>query len=589
MIPTAVRASSESADGWNPKPLFGLLILALLAAALIAAHKHAMKFVESHMANGENNASYPPLPIVADSHIRAARHIEVGTSENSSSRISSGKLFLCSSASLIQRIQHSINQSGIVYENSVISSMEIPSNLSHDFVIIASACAKGSMLDSLNVKVDGDDVSTIPAFESNSLQAGILTTWRQEIAPFEIEPWRDPTWLALMSAVCSDSPVMADAKSLIWNNRRKEFELGDNNPSLQNLLDFEARRMSSLGASSAAASQLLIAIEELANLNILWCRPDSSTKESADNLSLRLEVSFRRHLEAAAQSWYERLRVGFGLVPRSFAITMPLSLRAASYHLDFATPEGMYLYDITIGIEAASIDHFGSTPAHPATGSTAAHPATGWAVARRDVTHSARGEANPVLRASRTGSGFAHVYCRGVGDLVLRSRSDAKDSRNIVPTAKFEFREVPPGNLLWAILLAIYLTGLAWFVGFGFDAVFPAEGQMKPIWNTVLFGLPAVLSGLVVAKFTGGQIQTASLPTFVAIVCTVLDAMFLIIVAALLSMGLWSWRWDGEGLLIPNIEVVPWALVMILTGTNLCIIAVMMLMRHRRYMRSLQM
>lgn len=578
--PTDLHSGSIFIEGqYRNSLLKSLKFLAFVLIALLISHKVLNRWIDRKMSNsGRIDTDYFHLPVSTNSLARASGHVECGLNGNSTSQITSGKISMSESQALIRRIQHSIKQDGVVYEHTVISTICIPASLSGEAAIIASSCIKGSMIDSLLVDVEGDSASTLPAPGSKDFQAALLTTWRQELLPFESEPWSDSNWLTLMSAVCSDSPVSADSRALLWDQESKSFRMLKENPTLRTTLENESHRMISAGAPPTSVVALIAAIENLAKINVFWCMVRSKDENKESDLNLRAEVFFRTHLDATAQSRYERIRIRLGLIPRGFTMPMPLALRCGSYHLDFATPEGMYLYDTSIRVEAAEIDH-----------SRSAAPKAGLAANLDSHVLSGKyGRTNPVLKTSRTGSGFAHVYCRGIGEIELQRAGGGLDRHRIVPSVSFEFREIPPGNLLWAVLLAGYLFGLAWFVGTSFNSVFLPGEAMKPIWNTVLFGLPAVLAGLVVAKFTSGQIQTVSLFTFGAIVGTVIDALLLIVTAALVSMDKWRWTWGIEWPAQFDLISVPWAIVMVITGTNLFLIAAMMLLRNGRYMKSLR-
>lgn len=205
-----------------------------------------------------------------------------------------------------------------------------------------------------------------------------------------------------------------------------------------------------------------------------------------------------------SDGFYSHMRTAFGLARRSHTIPVPKATKARSYHFRADVPHGMYVYDIEIGF--ASLQDVGGTGVG--------------AVARRPI--------DPRWDAADTrGLTYVHAYGRDL---------DIADTASRIPYLIVELREKPPGMIFVVTLLSVYLGSLTLGVGYWHDQIFGRSAS--PFWPAILFGIPAIVSGWLVSRFTSDAVSRLSISTLAVTSWFIANAVAAITLAALKLAGI---------------------------------------------------
>lgn len=554
-------------------------ILLLAAIALLLFQRLADVLAEKwDYSKRRLDTDFASLPRAGSSIDRLALHLVEGASRFDLNELATATLLLRRPQKHVPRMLHSITQVGLSYSHRVIKRVQFEDKNIVTWLVPLHTASKDSLGADLQFKCDDKPISTLSISETKSLHVTILTLWRDGFLPLGVEPRHledAPIWQALMSAVASDTSVVGSTRAVIL--LRDGVVRARRHPilTLDALLDAQLNEWLSVGVAEASGHELLFAIRRLARQNVIWggiARPPNGRS--------RLEIEFKKHLSLRDQSIYEKVRFRLGLIPRSLTMSLESSLEAESYHLQFTTPEGMYLYDVDARLMTMETVASEQRPRN----------------ARSQTLTTRSRISNPTLRSNHLGAGFAHLYARGVSDLQLKDGQGKASSRIVIPRVSFEFREKPPGNLMWAFFFSLYLGSIVWVVGANFNSVFSATGGMPTYWATVLLGLPTILAGLLIARFTSGKIETVSLCTMIAIAYTVVNALFLVGLSALLAMHKWAWAWNGRlgwpsldlRSIVGDVSSVPWAILMVSSLFNSLLIGTMLFTKGRRYVTRLE-
>ncbi|MBF6297816.1 hypothetical protein IU459_09690 [Nocardia amamiensis] len=292
--------------------------------------------------------------------------------------------------------------------------------------------------------------------------------------------------------------------------------------------------------------------------------------------------------------FYSYIRASFGLVRRSHMIRLSRATRAQSYHLRTEAPEGMYVYDLSLGMtevrETDSVQISSSSYTHrpidprwdceDTRGLTYVH-AYGRDLDIVGVSHHML--PGPRRRGSGTGS-----------------TPDEFSLRPHIPSLTIELREKPPGLMFVLVLLSVYLMALTIGVGYWHDLIFgiapPSRLCMdfpdrvgcdlppspQSYWATILFGVPAIISGWLVSRFTSDAVSRISVSTLAVAAWFVSNSAAAMILSALKLAR----RLDTSGPVpILGTNQPLWSILMI-SSTGCAMMAVLLLsLRVRRYRR----
>ncbi|WP_396910312.1 hypothetical protein [Mycolicibacterium sp.] len=487
--------------------------------------------------------------------------------------------FLLSPSAFIARTGHSIDFAGQALSHNVVRRID---SYEHDL----SACPlpihkeeKGDLSHRFSVKIDDQRASSLSSSDSRALSVSLLTALAGKYLSFAVAPWQDFDWLTIMTAVASESPVY-QSSPLFRLSRDGDGDWSTESTSLTfiSALTRVSERLHTSCKSDAQAGAIVDLISDLAANNIIWTILPEDV-----GTGCHVATTYTSMRNIAAQNIYERFRVSCGLASRNVFLPLSLAPTTQSYHLDIAVPKETYVYRTRVTLnkmkEAVELarPHRQAGDLEPEVNSD------------RYISVSRARDSNPVIRTSRPGSNVCHVYIRDA-DMLVATNATGISRLPLLPSVDVEFREVPPGNLLWAVLMSFYIAGLSWTVSFYYSRVFSGDiDDMATVWTTLLFGLPTILAAFLFSRFTKDHLTPSSLVTLFMFATSVFSAFFTMCVAVLLALGKWRWSWDFRLCTLfdfgaeRTIESMPWALVVVLATANLTLGIILIMARRRRY------
>lgn len=478
--------------------------------------------------------------------------------------------FLLSPSKFTIRLGHTISSSGQMMSHEVVRRIEPPNGFElKSCPIPIYRDRKGQLAHRFKIKVSNTRGSTLSSFRGQALTMVLLThfigRYLKNLSSRAL--WSDSDWLAVLTAVGSESPVRPESPMMCISIADGTIKRSDK--IFADILRNVRTRIIVDGGGEREADAIIQLISDLAQTYIVWV-----TLPADFGRWCHVETEYCTRLDIADQSRYEKARVSYGLASRSIVLPLELSRESQSYHLHLAVPDETYVYRTRVSLSW--------TKTNVANESENNHECYPVALPGQ--------ESNPIIRTSRPGTDVAHVYTRGVAGLVAVDH-DAARNVQLLPSAHFEFREIPPGNLIWAILISSYVAGLSWTVNFYFSLVFPENPtEMGPIWTTLLFGIPAILAGFLLSRFTKDNLKQSSFVTLGLLIASIMNAFALMCVSVLIAHDKWRWTWNLRNTISPSvgfdfsaertIESVPWAFVVV-SSTTIFVLAVMYTIARR--------
>ncbi|QLY30408.1 hypothetical protein H0264_35695 [Nocardia huaxiensis] len=215
----------------------------------------------------------------------------------------------------------------------------------------------------------------------------------------------------------------------------------------------------------------------------------------------RLEEKKIGGVRKLSELTYSHIRAAFGLARRSHIIPLTRATKARSYHFRTDAPEGMYVYYIEIGL--ATLQEANQTER------------AAIAISKRPM--------DPRWDAADTrGLTYVHAYGRDL---------DIANTASRIPYLIIELREKPPGLMFVVALLSVYLMVLTLGVGNWYDDIFSPNASQ--FWPTILFGVPAIVSGWLVSRFTTDAVSRLSISTLAVSSWFIVNAVVAMTIAAL--------------------------------------------------------
>jgi hypothetical protein len=259
----------------------------------------------------------------------------------------------------------------------------------------------------------------------------------------------------------------------------------------------------------------------------------------------------------------DKVRVALGLNIRTHLIPLPQAPESLSYHMRTRAPEGMYTYSAALRVmKVPDAD-----------------------LALPTIVETARPRVPDLRMNEPEGLEFVHVYARDLDNFAAGGGPNSGEEHALA--LRLEFREKPPGLLAVVFLLSGYLLALAWAVGRYHHLVFPqqASGTTAPAastWPTILFGIPALVSGWLVSRFTSDALRRVSLTTVLVTMWLVLNTAAAVLLAALKTSGPSPETFNVGKTVVHHAT---WAALMVSTGAHFALTALMALSRADRYVR----
>jgi hypothetical protein len=148
-----------------------------------------------------------------------------------------------------------------------------------------------------------------------------------------------------------------------------------------------------------------------------------------------------------------------------------------------------------------------------------------------------------------------------------------------------KYREVPPGLMGPLFGVSAWLAAITWIVGVVHDQVFGTNSGLVGAWPTLIFGIPALVTGWLLSRATQATVRVISIPSFLVLVWLAANAAALITIVALKSAGIETppWNLDIPFIGVQKVTHPTWVLMMFLTGFNTLIAGSMLLTKSSRY------
>jgi hypothetical protein len=258
-----------------------------------------------------------------------------------------------------------------------------------------------------------------------------------------------------------------------------------------------------------------------------------------------------------------QIQILFGLVRRSDQYELHHSRESQSYHFRATVPEGLYVYDLVgtwIDDARGMVSGlFAGLPLRPL---------------------------RPLWEISDT-RGLDHVHAYG-RDLDVWSRSGVAESglqtSGRTAAIRFELREKPPGLMFVIVLLSSFLAVLVVAASKWHDLIFVTDrGDKSAPWPVIIFGVPAIVSGWVAARFTQESVKLLSISTICVAGWTLTNAAAAVAVSAFsMSVPSHAWRWPILGYFAPA-----WSGLFLSCIACLAMSVMLLFFRVRRYGRRI--
>jgi hypothetical protein len=191
--------------------------------------------------------------------------------------------------------------------------------------------------------------------------------------------------------------------------------------------------------------------------------------------------------ERPHRAWYDRLRARFGMRQYSVDVVLTRVLQADSYHFQLSAPTGQYIFDHRVG--QAHSDH--------------------WLKQEDFIIGNEQQYARTYYQSGRP---TAHLYVRRQGT-ALPDKSYALKTR-------VDFREVPPGALGIATLLAAVSAVVQVFITLTHAGLDPGSARVNTDITAFLLAAPA-FAGVMLGGLTGpANVAGSSLSAYFGIIIT---------------------------------------------------------------------
>lgn len=462
--------------------------------------------------------------------------------------------------SVVVRIDETAQLGTHDYHSAVERIVVRPKGYASDQIMIpVLSPRKGELVDNFHVSVDGRSARTLSRRESTGAIIAVMTAVLA-IAFEERDELPSPLWRKLREEVLKKD-ADAGRRETIMNELRKEY--GVDSPSTE-------------GGLIARAGLWKIAMDICDTYSIIAVAPLSGS-------SVKLETSFTKRREPltvpkdpklppliSAWLWIDiQIQILFGLIRRSDRYELHHSKEAQSYHFRASVPDGLYVYDLvgtwiddTRGFVS---DFFTGLPLRPL---------------------------RPQWEISDTrGLEHVHAYGRDLdvwcksglpnADPAAEGSSPGLQTGGRIAAIQFELREKPPGLLFVVALISMFLGVLVLAAAKWHNLIFTTATTTSAPWPVVIFGVPAIISGWMVSRFTPENVRLLSVSTIAVTGWAITNAAGAVGVSAFsMSVPGRTWRWPVLGYFEPA-----WTLLVISSIGCLAMSVILLTLRVRRYGR----
>jgi len=395
---------------------------------------------------------------------------------------------------------------------------------------------KGRIVGSLRLTVDEKRTRTLTYDESKGFQVAALYVTYDRLFPVS---GKDNLLDRCCKAIVGSSPPAGDEYSVL---------IGD----LQEAID-------TVQAPKADKDALYRLVSEASHYDYILGVVEGNKDANIRRVVVEYDGTYMEGIKGAAN----RLHTLLGLGKRKFTFELPYAAESKSFHLQVEGPENMYAYEVY--------------PLWGYTGRTST-----------EATDASVGRIRNKLisRSQLSGDQHAHVYMRDLdgGPAIDLQSQNGKEEAQSIPRVFLEYREHPPGVLGPVLAVSAWLMVLTWTVGFFHDDIFRVQAGGTPQgaqgWTTVIFGVPAIVTGWILSKADAKTLRSISLVTFMALVFLAVNAVLLVSVSALKIAGVGAFSFD---LGFVNVQHGTWTVMLFLTLFHLAVCFGMFLTRSIRY------
>jgi hypothetical protein len=449
------------------------------------------------------------------------------------------------------------------------------------FPILRSS--KGRLVDQLSVEANGTRVSTLSY--SLSQGAALCVVESQYFAytnRFPLYDGTDHLWNQVVEVLTSDSAEQGIALDKLF--------AGVDEERLRDLdaLPVSAHDRAGLDkAQKVSGANFRALVEKLKSHYYIIVR--LKRPETLDDI--RVRVALTRPRTEYLDNWVDRLRVSLGMSVRNYLLPLPHALEAPSHHFQGAIDPQMYVYKQQLSL--AEYPKSGRTNGPNLTTRVQRPELVSGDVLGMDYMHSYARDLRGI-GSSRDGHAWGLIdgddsSHAAANDSRGGHRADPSDETELAPVVLVELRERPPGLLAMVLIIAGYLAVLTLGVSVFYDHVFPVPDPTGKVtgaasWPTILFGVPAIVSGWIASRFGGEAIARISLSTFLAGLWCVVNAGAAVEFSAVrLSVGSTAVYTVGP----VKFTHIAWLLITVSVVANFGSVACMMIARARRYVDRL--
>lgn len=332
--------------------------------------------------------------------------------------------------------------------------------------------AKGALIDGLELKTDGKQMSTLPYLENQGATINVIECLVGAFNDANPKNQIDVSLkLAIVDLVASPDPT--DPREVLEQvNVRVNGVLDDRYLlSLKQLIE-----------QSSNSYLILMAVEGIR---------DSSVRVEITN-------SFERPINRRKLG-SEISRSALGLRRRDHLFLLARASETSSYHLSARTPKGMYVHESCLG--TLNVGHL-----------------------RARDSKSLQNGLDPIYSRSAK---YVHLYFRNLGSQTRTTHQE--------PMLRLNLRERPPGLLELSAVVSFGLAALVLIVSLTYDEIF-SQAPTHGAWPTLLFGIPTLISGWIMSRIDGTALARVSILTLASCVALLVNSCAAVTAAAFKSI-----------------------------------------------------
>ncbi len=368
---------------------------------------------------------------------------------------------------------------------------------------------KGTIAGERTVRAEGREVVALSRLECHGAALRILQVLAGEVATELHFPhdWYRRAVLKTVRAVSRETEgsreAVKAAREAVWTAARKAADTAA-------LESGETPSEDDLGLK---LEPLLSMIAYLAKYHTVMVTVPHRSKK---HLRRIVVTEYQRPNRDVVRRALDRFRYLLGLEQRDFNLALPEALESPSLHVHCKAPPGMYVFSAVPFLNLKEI-----LDTLPPAARTVVCP---------------RGAPPPPWIEETRGFDYVHAYFHELNDLRARLKSvRPKVSIPLEARLVVSFRERPPGSMLILAVASVFLSAMVILTGRNFHDFFATDPRVT---LALIYGLPALFAGWIVARIKDEVLRRISIPTFLNAAWFVVNAGVAIgIVAVFVVVG----------------------------------------------------